>query len=206
MTRIAIINYGLGNLSSVANALSFVGAEPFIAETPSDLDRADKAILPGVGAFGDGMKNLRENGWIEKIHDFTLVAQKPFLGICLGMQLLATTGTEHGDHQGLDLIKGTVIRLTSPDKSIRIPHIGWNDVKVREGTISYQDIAMPHDFYFVHSYALLPDDPSVVSATCHHGQDFVASVENENIWGAQFHPEKSQRAGLGFLKNFITKA
>lgn len=203
MKKIAIINYGLGNLRSVYNALEFIGADPFITENSQGLNQCDGAILPGVGAFGDGMEHLRDNGWVEAIHEYALEKQKPFLGICLGMQLLASTGTEHGDHAGLDLIKGKVVRLETGDRAARIPHIGWNSVNIAQGTKSYADSEDEQDFYFVHSYVFEPDESAVISGKCTHGKEFVASVEKDNIWGAQYHPEKSQKAGLAYLQNFL---
>lgn len=203
MKKIAIINYGLGNLSSVYNALEFIGADPFVTEDHKELDQCDGAILPGVGAFGDGMAHLRDNGWVDAIHEFALEKQKPFLGICLGMQLLASSGTEHGDFDGLDLIKGTVVKLVTGDRSARIPHIGWNSVSGTDGKKSYVDIEDGQDFYFVHSYVLEPEDDAVVSGKCSHGKEFIASVEKDNIWGAQYHPEKSQKSGLAYLQNFL---
>lgn len=203
MKRVGIIHYGLGNLRSVYNAFEYVGASPFIAETPADLKKADYAVLPGVGAFGDGMDYLNDNGWTPEILDYATVQEKPFIGLCLGMQLLASKGTEFGDRDGLGLIDGTVIKLTSPDKNIRVPHVGWNNINVAPGKRMYEGIAAPLDYYFVHSFYLNTNDNSVVSGTCHHGQEFVASVEKDNVWGAQFHPEKSQRVGLGLLSNFL---
>lgn len=203
MKKVAIIHYGLGNIRSVYNALEHVGASPFVAKTPSDLKEADAAVLPGVGAFGDGMDYLNDNGWTPEILDYATVKQKPFIGLCLGMQLLASKGTEFGDRDGLGLIDGTVIKLTSPDRNIRIPHVGWNNIEAAPGKKMYEGIAAPLDYYFVHSFYLNTNDNSVVSGTCDHGQEFVASVEKDNVWGAQFHPEKSQRAGLGLLANFL---
>lgn len=203
MKTIGIIHYGLGNLRSVYNAFEHIGAHPFIAESPEDLKRADAAVLPGVGAFGDGMDCLNNNDWTPAIIDYAVGQEKPFLGICLGMQLLATIGTEFGERPGLGLIKGTVVKLSSRDKTIRIPHVGWNNIEVNPEKKMYQGIASPLDFYFVHSFYLKTQDDTVISATCNHGQDFVASVEKDNIWGAQFHPEKSQRAGLALLQNFL---
>lgn len=203
MKRVGIIHYGLGNIRSVSNAFEYVGASPFIATKPSDLKYADYVVLPGVGAFGDGMDHLNNNGWTQEILDYATVKKKPLIGLCLGMQLLASKGTEFGEHDGLGLIEGTVIKLTSADKSIRIPHIGWNNVNVALGKRMYEDIAAPLDYYFVHSFYLNTNDNSAVSGTCHHGQEFVASIEKDNVWGAQFHPEKSQRVGLALLSNFL---
>lgn len=203
MKKVAIIHYGLGNIRSVYNALEHVGASPFIAENPSDLKDADAAVLPGVGAFGDGMDYLNDNGWTSEILEYATEKKRPFIGLCLGMQLLASKGTEFGERDGLGLIDGTVIKMISPDKNIRIPHVGWNNINVIQGKKMYEGISAPLDYYFVHSFYLNTDDNSVVSGTCHHGQEFVASVEKDNVWGAQFHPEKSQRAGLGLLSNFL---
>jgi len=203
MRKVAIIDYGLGNLRSVYNGFEYVGAQPFIADSPEDMAGADCAVLPGVGAFGDGMQILRDNGWLNAIEIFAVKDKKPFLGICLGMQLLAKEGSENGFHEGLGLIDGHVVRLSPDDDKIRIPHIGWNDVTAQAGSATYEGIDTPQDFYFVHSYVFEPDDPSVISGTCHHGQVFAASVESGNIWGVQFHPEKSQAAGLALLQNFL---
>lgn len=199
---VAIINYELGNLRSVQNALEFLGAESFIAQSPGELEGASHIILPGVGAFGDGMKILNERGWTMHILEQAHEKKKPFLGICLGMQLLAESGAEHGIHKGLGLIKGAVEKMKAGPE-IRIPHIGWNAVSALPGSAMYDGLADGQDFYFVHSYILNPADQSIISGRCMHGEKFVASVEQGNIWGAQFHPEKSQKPGLVLLKNFL---
>lgn len=199
--KAAIINYGLGNLRSVANAVQAVGHEAIIATEPSMLDAADKLILPGVGAFADGMRGLREGGWIEPLERDVRRGGKPLLGLCLGMQLLATTGNEHGTHEGLGWIRGTVDRLqVSP--GMRVPHIGWNDVRFPRPSVLH-DSAESAAFYFVHSYVLLPEDPAVVTGLTVYGGDFAASIEVDNIHATQFHPEKSQHAGLAVLKRFM---
>ena len=200
--KAAIINYGLGNLRSVANALRAVGHEAIIATEPSMLDAAEKVILPGVGAFADGMRGLREGGWVERLERDVRHGGKPMLGLCLGMQLLATTGTEHGTYQGLGWIRGIAERLPTSD-GIRIPHIGWNDVRFTRRSRLYDAAAESAAFYFVHSYVLRPEDPAVVTGIATYGEDFVASVEMDNICATQFHPEKSQRAGLAVLKRFM---
>jgi glutamine amidotransferase len=200
--KAAIINYGLGNLRSVANALQEVGHDAIIATDPSMLDSADKLILPGVGAFADGMRGLREGGWIERLERDVRRSGKPLLGLCLGMQLLATTGTEHGTHDGLGWIEGTVERL--PNSTChRVPHIGWNDVRVTGPSALYGETAATQTFYFVHSYVLRPKDPAVVTGVTEYGGDFVASVELDNVYATQFHPEKSQNAGLSILQRFM---
>lgn len=198
---VGVINYGLGNLASVVNAFEYIDIPAKILDRPDQIADVSHLILPGVGAFGKGMANIKEKGWASAIFDHALAQKKPLLGICLGMQLLATTSEELGLHEGLNLIPGRVKRITAQD-NIRIPHVGWNSVECQNNARTYADIVMPEDFYFVHSYIFCPDDPQHVSGLTTHGQSFVSSVERDNIWGAQFHPEKSQKAGLALLKNF----
>ncbi len=199
--EIVVVDYGMGNLRSVANALEAVGATVRISADPSDLRRADGIVLPGVGAFGDGMHNVRERGFVKALEREVLERKTPLLGLCLGMQLLATRGTEHGDSAGLGLIPGTVVRMEA--NGVRVPHVGWNDVRFVHTDGLYRDLDDARDFYFVHSYVVRPDDPDVVSGICRHGEEFVASVESERVFGTQFHPEKSQSAGLAVLRNFL---
>lgn len=201
MNRVGIINYGMGNITSVRNAVQAVGGEVIVFETPSDVCETSHLILPGVGAFGDVMANLTEFGWIDILQRHAVDQEKPFLGICLGMQLLAETGTEHGSFQGLGWIPGTVTRLAG--NGVRIPHIGWNDVDLTEQTGLYEEVETGQDFYFVHSYAIRPEDESCVTGWCHHGERFAASLQHNNIYATQFHPEKSHRSGLKLLENFI---
>jgi len=196
-----VVNYGMGNLRSVVNAFAAVGREVTVSADPDDLDHAASVVLPGVGAFGDGMANLRQGGWVEPL---TAAAGRgvPFLGICLGMQLLAATSDEHGMHEGLGWIPGHVRRLPSTDPAIRIPHIGWNDVEVVSAGPLLDGLGSQPSFYFVHSFALDADAPGV-SAVCGHGMPFAAAVQRDNVFGVQFHPEKSHVAGLQLLRNFI---
>lgn len=201
--KIAIIDYGMGNIRSVENAFRSLTSDLQIVANPADLREAERIVLPGVGAFGDGMRQLHAGGWIPALEESVLGARKPFLGLCVGLQVLATVGTEHGAHSGLGWIPGRVERLRG-GTGIRVPHIGWNDVDVNSGNGMYAGIERPV-FYFVHSYAFQPEDWSVVSGTATHGEPFAASVESSNIWATQFHPEKSQRAGLQVLRNFITR-
>lgn len=205
MNKTAIIDYTLGNIRSVANALQALGAEPVIAATPEALAGCDRIILPGVGAFGDGMRGLEQNGWIEPLAEEVLTKGKPFLGICLGMQLLAETGTEHGRREGLGWLPGTVERLEPGDARLRVPHIGWNDVVARPDSRLFHGLGDAACFYFVHSFVYIPADPAVMTGTCVHGTAFTAAVERDNIFAVQFHPEKSQKAGLAVLKNFLTQ-
>jgi glutamine amidotransferase len=203
--RAVIVDYGMGNLRSVANAVSSLGAETVVASSPSELERASHVILPGVGAFGDGIEKLRRGGWIAPLDEAVRGRRLPFLGICLGMQLLATSGTEHGTWDGLGWIPGTVTRVGDDDPSLRIPHIGWNDVEVAGAPRLFAgfDPKQVPCFYFVHSYALVPADRAVATGLCTYGAPFVATVEHGNIHGVQFHPEKSHKLGLALLRNFL---
>jgi glutamine amidotransferase len=200
--KIAIINYGMGNLRSVRNAFGAVGGDAVVAETPDALREASAIVLPGVGAFGDGMANLRRLGWVEVLEREVREKGKPFLGLCLGQQLLATTGSEHGIHQGLGWIAGTVDRLAMAP-GLRVPQIGWNEVQFAAGDPMYAGLGEARDFYFVHSYVLTPADTTVTNGACVHGDAFAASVRQGNIWATQYHPEKSQKSGLGVLRNFL---
>lgn len=205
--RVGIIQYGLGNTASVANAFNALGADAVVVSDSKTLANFSHIVLPGVGAFGDGMKNLSEMGWIEALHTEILLKKKYFLGICLGMQLLASRGTEHGNSEGMGWIEGDVLKLNPDNRELPVPHIGWNDVLVvrTDGNFK-QNNPSSSDFYFVHSYALSPKDQTVVDSWCNYGTPFAASLSHENIRAVQFHPEKSQKAGLGVLKNFLEQA
>lgn len=200
---IGIINYGMGNLSSVSNAFAILGSSPRVLADPGELRSVTHIVLPGVGAFGDGMANLRKHGWISAMEDAVRGERRPFLGLCLGMQLLADRGTEHGEWEGLGWIPGVVQRLAPNDPSICVPHIGWNDVAVVKSDRLYHGLPPAPVYYFVHSYVFAPQDSSVVSAYCTHGERFAASLESENIFATQYHPEKSQKCGLAVLRNFL---
>lgn len=193
---------GMGNIRSVANALIALNCDIKILEDVHGLSEAERIVLPGVGAFGDAMRHLREGNWIEPLEREVLKKGKIFLGICLGLQVLGTTGTEHGLHQGLNWIPGKVDRLQVSPK-LRIPHVGWNNVLFQIRTGFYSDLGETQAFYFVHSYALEPEDKSVVSGVCEYGTVFTASIQKDNIIATQYHPEKSQKAGLAVLKNFL---
>jgi len=175
---IAIIDYGMGNLRSVANAFETLGAEAKIAAEPGALRDATGIVLPGVGAFGDGMRNLHARGFVEALQAEVLDGGKPFLGLCLGLQLLGTTGLEHGTHAGLGWIPGVVDRLPMPP-DLRVPHIGWNDVRIVKTDGLYAGLGEKQVCYFVHSYALRPEDRSVISGVCDYGIEFVASIARE---------------------------
>lgn len=198
--QIGIINYGIGNLGSVSNALRMIDEPHFIIERPEDFDRASHVILPGVGAFGRGILNLKERGFDRAIRERVVESGKPLLGICLGMQLLAERGFEFGDFEGLGLIPGRVVKMET--QNLRLPHVGWNDLKVTNPnevfTKSFEDLSV----YFVHSYHFITRDPADTAATSHYGIEFAACVRRGLVFGAQFHPEKSQKVGLQMLKNF----
>jgi glutamine amidotransferase len=200
---VGIINYGMGNLSSVSNAFASLNSDPQILARPEELRNVDRIVLPGVGAFGDGMAKLRGDGWIPELEAAVLRAGKPFLGLCLGMQMLANTGTEYGQWAGLGWIPGVVRRLTPSDPSIRVPHMGWNDLEVVKMDGLYRGMKQTPVCYFVHSYVFQPEDPALISAYCNHGERFAASLEYRNIFATQYHPEKSQKNGLAVLSNFL---
>lgn len=202
--KIAIIDYGMGNLRSVVNAFNAIGYVASIVQDPNDLSQASHIVLPGVGAFGDGMKNLRSSGWLDVLEKEIIEKRKPFLGICLGMQLLATMGTEYGLHEGLNWISGTVKKIEGNDPQIRVPHVGWNDVVFLKKDGLYREMGNLQTFYFVHSYVFdVKDKNNIVSGLTGHGIEFISSIEKDNIYATQFHPEKSQKIGLKVLENFI---
>jgi len=200
---IGLVNYRMGNIQSVINGLEAVGAKVKVVRHPEDLSEVEAIVLPGVGAFGDGMSNLKSLGFIEALEQQVVKNGKHLLGICLGLQLLAERSFEYGEHKGLGWIPGEVIRLTTnEDRSIRIPHVGWNNIEVVNKTGLYKDIEEEPTLYFVHSYAIVPGNESMISGYCMHGEKFVASIEYNNISATQFHPEKSQKDGLKLLANW----
>ena len=201
-SRVVIINYGLGNLSSVGNAFTALGIEYVITDTPEMLGSSTHIVLPGVGSFKEGMNGLKRGGWIEPLHKQVLQQRKPFLGICLGMQLLADKGFENGECAGLAFISGRVEKIPVMEHHLPLPHIGWNSVQVEQSKRIVQGLPVAPDFYFVHSYRLVPIDSSVIAGTAEYGVPITAIVEKDNIFGTQFHPEKSAEAGLKILKNF----
>ena len=203
--KIALIDYGSGNLQSAYKALELAGSykksKIFLTSKSKDLLKIDKIVLPGVGTFADCMKGLKSlPGMIDTLNEIVLQKKKPFLGICVGMQLLASEGKEKGNHKGLGWIAGKVIKIKK-NKKRKVPHMGWNTVKV----ISKHPILKKKEFesYFVHSYNFICRDKKNILATCDYQQNITAIIGKENIIGTQFHPEKSQKAGLEILKNFI---
>lgn len=205
MSTVAIVDYGMGNVASVRNAFLLLGAEATITARAEDFREATHIVLPGVGAFGDGMRNLRENGLVDILAREALERKKPFLGICLGMQLLADAGEEGGENAGLGWIHGRVRRFRVDESAFRIPHVGWDDVTPSSEELLFKGVASSV-FYFVHSFVFDAADALDVAATCEYGERFTAGVRHGNVVGMQFHPEKSQKSGLSFLKNFLEMA
>lgn len=201
---IAVIDYKMGNLRSVAKAFEIVGAKVKVTNKPANLRKAKALILPGVGAFSAGMSHLRKMNLIPEIYE-AVKEQKPFLGICLGLQLLFAGSEEHGRHLGLNVIPGRVVRFKS---DLKIPHMGWNTItKVKSVKLKVQSEllkSVPENsyFYFVHSYYVKPKEKDIMLATTEYGQEFASIVARDNIYGIQFHPEKSSDLGLKILENF----
>lgn len=197
---IAIIDYQMGNLRSVQKAVEKVGHEATITNDAAVLADAEKIILPGVGAFEDAIAHLKERSLIEPIHA-AVDSGKPFLGICLGLQLLFDVSYEHGEHRGLGIIPGEVRRFDLPPE-YKVPHMGWNQLRYTRQPSIFSGIDDNTHFYFVHSYYVAPTDESVVSGVADYGGEFCAMIARDQLFATQFHPEKSQSAGLGVLKNF----
>jgi len=203
---IGIIDYGLGNLASVAGAVEKLGFEPVVSSDPAVLAAAEKLILPGVGAFGDGMRNLNARGLVEPLKRMVCREGMPILGVCLGFQLFAEESEEFGRHRGLGWLPAQVRKLAAQEYKLRLPHVGWNGLARERDSILLQDVQSDSLFYYVHSYVLESRDPDLVIGTCEYGTKFTAIVQSSNIFGTQFHPEKSQRAGLQLLGNFLEHA
>ncbi len=197
---IAIVDYDMGNLRSVEKAFHSIGVEAVITRSPKAIMDASHVVLPGVGAFKDCMRNLDQYGLIAPILK-SIKAGKPFLGICLGLQLLFEESSEFGAHKGLGVIKGRVVRFPSVG-GLKVPHMGWNSVMMKKQSPLLKDIAEGEFFYFVHSYYAAPEDSGAALTTTDYGLEFVSSIAKDNVTACQFHPEKSQRAGLRLLKNF----
>ncbi len=198
---IAIIDYGMGNLRSVQKGFERMGREAVVTREPHTIKDASKVVLPGVGAFPDCMRNLEEFGLIEVVQE-SIRSGKPFLGICLGLQLLFTESEEFGLSKGLDVIKGKVVRFRLKDPSLKIPHMGWNSISIKRRPPALSDVPDGSHFYFVHSFHVVPEDKNVIATTTDFGGEFVSSAWKDNIFACQFHPEKSQALGLSILKRF----
>lgn len=203
MRSVTVVDYGMGNLKSILMAMSEIGAEAIISSDVGVVQAAKRLIIPGVGSFADGMKNLRTLGLVEAIQKLSLHDNRPLLGICLGMQLLASKGYEGEECEGLKIIPGEAKRLVPKSPNQRIPHVGWNDVRLKKENALFANIPDLSDFYFVHGYHLVPSDKSHIVGTTDYCGDIVSVVNNRNTWGVQFHPEKSGPLGYRLLKNFI---
>ena len=207
---IGVVDYGMGNLYSVSKALERLGAKAELVETADGVRKADKLILPGVGAFGDAMKELQKRDLIAPILD-AVAQKKPLLGVCLGLQLLFESSEEGGEHEGLGLVRGRVRKFSSSElkgeKRIKIPHMGWNQVAVLNGgAVLFHEVPPNEYFYFVHSYYVVPDETAVIAGQTDYGIKFTSAISSGRVYGCQFHPEKSHRFGQVVLKNFLERA
>ncbi len=201
---IAIIDYGMGNVRSVYNTIEYIGEEAIITSDPSEINDASHIILPGVGAFGDAMTNLAKRDLIDVLRQQVFEKGKPFLGICLGLQLLAKFGHEHGFHNGLGWLDAEVIKFKLEGTSLKIPHMGWNDIKLMVDHPLFSGLNEDQTaFYFVHSYHIVCSNEKNVVAVCNYGYDFAAAVYEDNFIATQFHPEKSQENGIQVMENFV---
>ena len=199
--RITIVDYGMGNLKSIYSVLSFLGVKNIVVSSNfKDLNNADKIILPGVGSFRKAMHIIKSKRIDYSLDEIILIKKKPILGICLGMQLLSKSSTEDGFTKGLGYIDAKCTRLN--DENLKVPHVGFNQIKINEISKIYNGISKEPDFYFTHSYKL-ESEADISQSYCFYGSDFIASFERENIIGVQFHPELSQINGIRLLQNFI---
>ena len=202
---IAVVDYGMGNLRSVAKALERVGADVEVTPDPERIADADGVVLPGVGAFGKCMENLRAAGLEGAVRE-AAKSGKPFLGVCVGMQILFEESEEFGPIRGLGILPGRVKRFVPRDSAQKVPHMGWNTLEVKHRVPALRGVADGSYVYFVHSYYVETDDPGIVASTTPYGVNFASSVARGNLFATQFHPEKSQDVGLKMLQNFVGSA
>lgn len=200
MTKVCVLDYGSGNVKSVFNLLSSI-VDTEVSNDPAVMDAATHIVLPGVGAFGAAMRRIRQTIPIPVLERIVLEEKKPFLGVCVGMQVLADRGTEFGEHEGLGWIAGSVDKLDPG--TLPLPHIGWNNIQLRTPHPLLNGLENDPDFYYVHSFVFHAKDPDAIVATTDFGETFAAVVQRDNICGVQFHPEKSQRAGIRLARNFL---
>ena len=199
---IAILDYDMANLRSVQKAFQTVGHDASIINAPEQVEKADKLVLPGVGAFADAVNILRARNLVEPIVNH-IKQGKPLLGICLGLQILFDVGHEDGEHRGLGVLRGACVRFTvDNDLKLKVPHMGWNQLNVQRPCPLFKDLPANAGVYFVHSYHVTPADPSVIATTTDYGRPFVSAIWKDNLMATQFHPEKSQSVGLRILENF----
>ncbi len=197
---ITVLDYGMGNLRSVAKALEKVGFDVKVSFSKKDIENARAIVVPGVGAFGDAIHNLERLGLLEAIVK-SIEKGKPYLGICLGLQILFEYGYEFGEHRGLGIIKGKVIRFENKE-GYKVPHMGWNQIWKKKEEGLFSNIKNGEFFYFVHSFYAVPAEEESIASLTDYSVNFCSSIQKENVWAVQFHPEKSQKAGLKLLKNF----
>jgi len=200
---VGIVNYGMGNVFSVSKAVEHVGSKVKICNNPKDLDSVEKIILPGVGAFKDCIKTLQNLGFTDALNERVLIKGIPIYGICLGMQVMAKKSYEFGEHDGFGWIDGTVIPVKPKDKNLKIPHVGWNTVSFKKQSPLFDKFNSNPEMYFVHSYQVDLKDEKYIDAHCWYESKITAAIRKNNIFGSQFHPEKSQDLGLNVFKNFI---
>ena len=201
MIDVCILDYGSGNVSSVFNLVDYLGYKVKISNKEKDLINSSHIILPGVGSFGGSMKKINSKIPTDLLKEQLFLKHKPFLGICVGMQVLSERGYEFGENDGLSIIKGSVEKLDC--KNFPVPHIGWNEIKIQKQSELFKNMHEINDFYFVHSFEFKASDTNNIISTTNYGNDFVSAVQKENIFGVQFHPEKSQKAGQLLIKNFL---
>ncbi len=199
---ITVVDYGMGNLRSVAKALEKVGFNVKVSSNPQDIKDAKGIVVPGVGAFGDAIHNLDRFGLLDEVIK-AVKEGKPYLGICLGLQILFEYGYEFGEYEGLGLLKGKVIRFENKE-GYKVPHMGWNQVWIKQKEGLFSNIKEGEYFYFVHSFYAVPSEEKDIASITDYSVDFCSAVQKDNIWAVQFHPEKSQKAGLKLLENFKT--
>jgi glutamine amidotransferase len=200
--RVLVVDYGMGNLRSVAKALERVGARVLVSGRPEDVADTEKLVLPGVGAFAAAIAGLRQRGLLGPLRLY-LQENRPFLGICLGLQLLFERSHEEGEHEGLGLLRGDVVRFLPDDRALKVPHIGWNQVHLRPGVPLFAGVPQGAYVYFVHSYYVRPQ-ADVVAAETDYGSPFCSAIWRGHLSATQFHPEKSQKVGLQMLANFVS--
>ena len=205
--NVTIVDYNSGNISSVINSFKEVAKEKVNIEVTSDLEKiklSDKVVLPGQGSFKSCIEALNSiNGLVDTLNEFAISNKKPLLGICVGLQMFADVGYEEAETKGLGWISGKVSKINNQDEKYKLPHIGWNEINIVKDSKIFKDIENNSHMYFVHSYEFIPEDKNVISATTDYSSNIVCAVEKENIYGTQFHPEKSDKIGLQIIGNFI---
>ena len=205
--KVAIVDYNSGNISSVINSFKEVAKDKVSIEVTSDIKKiksSDKVVLPGQGSFKSCVDALKKiNGLTETLNEFAIKKKKPLLGICVGLQMFADIGYEETETKGFGWISGKVSKIDNKNGKFKLPHIGWNEINILKDSIIFKGIEKNSHMYFVHSYELIPEDKTVISATTDYSSNIVCSIEKENIFGTQFHPEKSDKAGLKIIDNFI---